>query len=82
MTALAVLAHHSEPSDPRLLRWVIETLETMLGLGPAIVIIPVAIFVLVFPVLLAGLAMRSRRRQSDADAEADPDADADSGLDH
>ncbi|MDA0798898.1 MAG: hypothetical protein O2884_09555 [Chloroflexi bacterium] len=74
MPALAVLAHHSEPSDPRLLRWVIDTLEPMLGLGPAVVIIPVAIFVVAFPIVLAGLALRSRRRQREAD-ETDGDLD-------
>lgn len=63
MPALSVLAHHSEPSDPRLLRWVIDTLESMLGLGPAVVIIPVAVLVIAFPIVLASLALRSRRRQ-------------------
>jgi hypothetical protein len=74
MPALAVLAHHSEPSDPRLLRWVIDTLEPMLGLGPAVVIIPVAVFVVAFPIVLAGLALRSRRRQRVA-GETDGDRD-------
>ena len=60
--ALTLLAHHSEPTDPRLLRWVIDTFESLFGLGPAIVIIPVIVFVTAFPVALAGLALRSRRR--------------------
>ena len=66
MPALLVLVHHSEPSDPRLLRWVIDTLESLLGLGPAVVIIPVAAFVVTFPIVLAGLALRSRRGQPEA----------------
>jgi hypothetical protein len=77
MPALVVLAHHSEPSDPRLLRWVIDTLEPILGLGPAVVIIPVAILVIAFPIILAGLAMRSRRRQRTA---GDVDGDLDGRL--
>lgn len=74
MPALVVLAHHSEPSDPRLLRWVIDTLEPMLGLGPAVVIIPVGVLVVAFPIVLAGLALRSRRRQR-AGGESDVDRD-------
>ena len=74
MPALAVLAHHSEPSDPRLLRWVIDTLEPLLGLGPATVIIPVTVFVIAFPIVLACLALRSRRRQLDV-RETDDDRD-------
>ena len=69
-----VLAHHSEPSDPRLLRWVIDTFESMLGIGPAVVIIPVGLFVVGFPFVLAALAVRSRRRQlalGDADGGRD-----------
>jgi hypothetical protein len=65
MPALLVLSHHSEPSDPRLLRWVIDTLEQLFGLGPAVVIIPVAVFVFAFLGVLAFFAFRSRRHQLD-----------------
>ena len=74
MPGLAVLAHHSEPSDPRLLRGVIETLESLLGLGPAIVIIPVTVFVVAFPIMLASFALRPRRRQLNV-REIDDDRD-------
>jgi len=71
MPALSVLAHHSEPSDPVLLRWVLDTFEALLGYGPLAVIVPVAIVVVAFPIALAVLARRSRRRQdADVDEEA------------
>ncbi len=74
MLALAVLVHHSEPSDPRLLRWVIDTLEPVLGLGPGIVVIPVALFVTAFPIVLAILALRSQRGHPNVDV-TDGDGD-------
>ena len=65
MPALLVHSHHSEPSDPRLLRWVIDTFEQLFGLGPAVVIIPVAVLVVASLGLLAFFAFRSRRGQLD-----------------
>lgn len=82
MTALVVLAHHSEPSDPQLLRWIIDTFEAMLGLGPTAVIVPVGTFVVAFPVALALLALRSRRAQVGRERRDEPEAaEADGGGD-
>ena len=63
MPVLLVHSHHSEPSDPRLLRWVIDTFEQLFGLGPAVVIIPVGVLVVASLGLLAFFAFRSRRGQ-------------------
>ena len=61
MVALSVLAHHSEPSDPVLLRWILDTFQRIFGYGPLEIVIPVGIVVVAFPVVLGFLAMRSRR---------------------
>jgi hypothetical protein len=72
LVSLSVLAHHSEPSDPVLLRWVLDTFEALLGYGPWAVVIPVGLVVIGFPVALAVLALRARRRQRMAnEAEGD-----------
>ena len=62
MYALSVLAHHSEPSDPELLRWIIHTIDSILGWGPAAFVVPIAVLLLAFPAALAVLALRQRRR--------------------
>ena len=71
MPALSVLTHHSEPSDPVLLRWVIDTFEAIFGLGPLTVVLPIAIAVVVFPLLLGWLAWRARRSQAADDDGSD-----------
>jgi hypothetical protein len=58
-----VLTHHSEPSDPLLLRWVFDTFESITGLGPTAVVVPIAGAIVAFPVVLGFLAFRARRRQ-------------------
>ena len=61
MPALAVLIHHSEPGDPALLRWLIETFETILGPAPLAVVLPIAIAVIVLPLVIGCLALRAKR---------------------
>ena len=34
MRLLSVLTHHSEPTDPVLLRWLTDTIDAVLGLPP------------------------------------------------
>ena len=71
MPALSVLAHHSEPSDPELLRWIIDTIDSILGWGPATFVVPIAVLLLVFPAAIAVLSLRRRRRVLQDDAQAD-----------
>ena len=73
MPALSVLAHHSEPSDPVLLRWIIDTFEALFGFAPVAIVIPVAVFLVAFPALLGYLALRSRRRYAADDESAGRD---------
>lgn len=64
MPALSVLTHHSEPSDPVLLRWVIDTFESIFGLAPLAVVLPIAIAVVALPIVIGWLAWRARSAQS------------------
>ena len=75
MPALSVLAHHSEPSDPTLLRWIVDTFETVVGWGPAPVVILIGSIIVLAPVLLGFFAIRGRRRGAQDD-QAGPDASA------
>jgi hypothetical protein len=61
MPALSVLAHHTEPADPELLRWLIHTIDSILGLGPLPVVLAIAIVIAAFPLGLGVLAVRQRR---------------------
>ena len=62
MPALFVLAHHTEPADPELLRWLTHTIDSILGLGPLPVVLAIAIVIAAFPLGLGLLAVRQRRR--------------------
>ncbi len=64
MPALSVLTHHSEPSDPVLLRWMIDTFEAIFGIAPLAVVLPIAIAVVALPLAIGWLAWRARRDQS------------------
>ncbi len=75
MPALSVLAHHSEPSDPVLLRWVVDTFESIFGLAPLTVVVPIAVGVVVLPMLIGWFAWRARRGQA-----AGADDDGSEGL--
>ncbi len=62
MPALAVLAHHSEPTDPVLLRWITDTIEAILGGGTATLVAGIAFVLVAFPITLGIMAMRQRRK--------------------
>ena len=80
MPALAVLAHHSEPSDPLLLRWVLDTFESIFGLTPTAVVLPTVGAMIVLPTLLAFFALRARRQARGVSVPAvDTDAETDAG---
>ena len=64
MNALSVLAHHSEPTDPVLLRWLTDSIDAILGLGPATIVLLIALPVVAFPVAIAFFAVRGRRRET------------------
>ena len=56
---LSALAHHSEPSDPVLMEWVKDQIDSVIGLGDlAIVVILGAIVVAIPIMIIASYIMR------------------------
>jgi hypothetical protein len=62
VNALSVLTHHSEPTDPVLLHWLIGTIGEVSGLSPLAIVVLTGLIVLAIPLLLAFLVLRRRRR--------------------
>ena len=63
MRLLSVLTHHSEPTDPVLLRWLTDTIDAVLGLPPVVVVVLIAVVVLAIPSVIGVLAVRQRRKR-------------------
>ena len=63
MRPLSVFPHHSEPTDPVLLGWLIDTVDAVLGLPAAVVVALIAIVVLAIPSAIGVLAVRQRRKR-------------------
>ena len=61
-SALRILLHHTESANPTLVRWIRETIDHMLGLGPQTIVLVLGVAIVVFP--LALLWMASRRRKA------------------
>ncbi|MEE8517709.1 MAG: hypothetical protein V3S98_01125 [Dehalococcoidia bacterium] len=61
MPALGVFAHHSEPTDPLLLRWLTDTIGEVTGLSPLAIVVLAGLVVLAFPLTLGFLVVRRRR---------------------
>jgi hypothetical protein len=79
VNALSLLAHYSEPSDARLLHWVVDTIDSILGLGPVTMVVLIAIPVVAMPLGLAYLSARQRRRVARRGGEAQPEDSAGDG---
>ncbi len=56
----AVLAHHSEPTDPELLNWLVHTIDSIVGVGPVLMLAAIGVVVVAIPATLAYLARRNR----------------------
>jgi hypothetical protein len=61
MPMLSVVAHHSEPTDPELLESLIHTIDSVVGQGPLVIVVAIAVLVVAFPTTLAAVAIRRRR---------------------
>lgn len=57
---MGVRAHHSEPTDSELLEWLTHTLDSILGLGPLLMVVLIGVVVLLIPLAIAVLALRRR----------------------
>ncbi len=56
----SVLAHHSEPTDPELITWLVHALDSIVGLGPVVMAVAIGAAVVAIPAALAYLARRAR----------------------
>ncbi len=58
---MGVRAHHSEPTDPELLEWLVQGVDGVLGQGPLVVAGVIGFIALAVPLALAALAVRRLR---------------------
>ena len=57
---MGVRAHHSEPTDSELLEWLTHTVDSILGLGPVVMVVLIGVVVVAIPLAIAVLALRRR----------------------
>ena len=57
---MGIRAHHSEPTDPELLEWLVHTVDLVLGQGPVVMVVLIGVVVLLVPLAIAVLALRRR----------------------
>ncbi len=63
MLLLSVLAHHSEPGDPVLLEWIKHQIDSILGLGPAEIVIGLGAVIVAIPLAIVIVFWAQRMRQ-------------------
>ena len=59
---LSVLTHHGEPGDPQLMEWVMHQLDSMLGVGPAAMVIALGLLTAAIPAAVALFVLLKARR--------------------
>ena len=57
---MGIRAHHSEPTDSELLEWLTHTVDSILGLGPLVMVVLIGVVVVLIPLAIAVLALRRR----------------------
>ncbi|MCY4581840.1 MAG: hypothetical protein OXE50_03420 [Chloroflexi bacterium] len=57
---MGIRAHHSEPTDSELLEWLTHTVDSILGLGPLVMVVLIGVVVVLIPLTIAVLALRRR----------------------
>ena len=64
MLPLSIPFHHSEPGDPALFEWMRHQIDAVVGLGPAAMVVVLALMVAAIPIGigLAYWANRARQR--------------------
>jgi len=65
-TIWSITLHQGEPSDPELLHWIKDRIDSLIGLGPWIIVAVIAMLIVLIP--LAGVAfyLLQQRRQAAA----------------
>jgi hypothetical protein len=57
----AYLLHHSESIDPTLLDWIRHEIDSILGVGPPVIVVVLGALIAAFPIALAFAARRQRK---------------------
>lgn len=63
MILLDILAHHGEPGDPTLLQWIQDSIDSIFGGGPAVIVAVLGILIVAVPVGIMALFLLQRARQ-------------------
>lgn len=59
-----VLAHHEGAIDPALWKWIEHRIDSVLGLGPETIVVGLGAVLVIVPVAIGVLALRSRRAKT------------------
>jgi hypothetical protein len=59
-----VLAHHTEPVDPKLVDWLRHKIDDLLGVDSVVMVAALGAVIVLFPVVLLTLVWIQRRRGS------------------
>ena len=71
---LSVMAHHGE-ADPRLLVWIKDLLDQLIGLGPWTVVALIGLLILAMPIGLSVFYLVQQRRAAASSKDGIPSSD-------
>ncbi len=71
---LSVAAHHGE-ADPRLLVWIKDLLDQLIGLGPWTVVALIGVLILAMPIGLSAFYLVQQRRNAASIQDGIPSSD-------
>ena len=63
MLPLSIPFHHSEPGDPALFEWMRHQIDAVVGLGPAAMVVALALVIAAIPIGIGLAYWASRARQ-------------------
>ena len=61
---VSVVAHHGEAADPKLLEWIKNRLDDLLGLAPWTAVILLGVIIIAIPLGLMGFYLHRQRRDA------------------
>ncbi len=56
------LAHHGEPGDPTLFHWIQDRIDSIFGVGPALIVVVLGIVIVAVPVGIMAMFLLQRAR--------------------
>ena len=65
---MSVAAHHGEAADPRLLEWIKDRLDDLLGLSPWTAVVLLGVVIAAIPLGVMGFYLFQQRRQAGSDS--------------